>query len=61
MKKLVKFMRKNNLQLETVAMALKVSTGTLHAWTVGRAKPSIVNAINLEKLTGGFVTVYDWK
>ena len=60
MKKLITYFRKNKTDKERLAADLNVSVATIYAWTSGRAKPSVVNAIRLELRTKGAVSVYDW-
>ena len=60
MKKLVKFMKENELNTRLIAQDMKMPIGTVYSWLRGKAKPSIRKAYALEKYSKGAVTVYDW-
>ena len=42
------------------AKKIGVSQPTLHRYLVGETSPSVITAIQIEKLTGREVKVYDW-
>lgn len=61
MKKLKSYMRKNKVTSYRLAKKLGISHVTVIAWLAGRTRPGVLKAINLERATGGAVSVYDWE
>jgi hypothetical protein len=61
MNKLKKYLSKQRGRPTVIASSLGVSTITLYNWGAGKTKPRVDQAIKLEKLTVGAVTVLSWK
>lgn len=60
MKKLKDYLKKNKVTVLELSSKMIVPTITIYMWLNGTSRPSIKNAIKLEKATNGEITVYDW-
>lgn len=60
-KKLIKFMRDMEINDTALAKKLKVSQATIYTWKHGVVTPGVGAAIRLDRLSKGYVSVYDWE
>ena len=60
MERFIIYIRMNKSRLQYMADKMGVSVGAIHSWKTGKNKPSIKNAIKIEKMTNGFVKLTDW-
>lgn len=54
------YMKDNKLTVVDLAKRWKTPNITVYAWARGSATPSLRNALRIERLTRGDITVYDW-
>lgn len=61
MKKLKTYLRKNKMSAYMFSKSLAVTPPTVYNWLSKKTKPSIDDALTIERVTNGAITVYDWR
>ena len=58
--RLSEFLLSKNIDQTTVAKRIGVSQPTFSRYLKGQTEPTVSTALKIEKITGGYVSVYDW-
>lgn len=53
------YLRASKVPISEIAEKLSVSEGAVHKWVYLQRQPSITNAVRIEEMTGGKVSVSD--
>lgn len=60
MKKLVRYLKRENMTVAKFAGKLKLPYITVYTWATGKGLPNVANAVKVERATKGAISVYDW-
>ncbi len=60
MNKLEKYLKHNCITQTGFAKKINTSTNNLNLIVKGKSNPSLKLAYEIEKVTGGLITLYDW-
>ena len=61
MKNLNTYLKKHKLNCRQFAQELKIPPVNVYLWIKGKAKPRVAEAIRIDRLTKGEVSVYSWE
>jgi DNA-binding transcriptional regulator YdaS (Cro superfamily) len=61
LKKLNQYLKKNKINIRQFAQRLEVNPTNVYFWSKGKTKPRVTEAIRMDRMTKGEVSVYSWE